>query len=325
MTPAKPIFVFSLPRSGSTLLQRSIAAHPGVATLQEPWILLPVLYATRPVGVYAEYRHELAALGTREFARALPDGPDSYFEAVRSFVIELYTKAARGKPYFLDKTPRYHLISDEVIRIFPDAKFIFLWRNPLAVAASMITTWGSGNWNLFRNEIDLNVGLASLVKSARATDNALQVRYEDLVATPNTVLEQVWAYLDLDPRLAEDELPVIKGMMGDKNQEDSIRVNPKSTSAWLAVYNTPLRRHWARIYLEAIGDERIEYIGYSRHALSAPLGAVPTNWKQLVTDIPRHVYGQIYRGFDRLVRRRNLTFSRAILGQDFSPSRHEIK
>jgi hypothetical protein len=40
-----PLFLLSLPRSGSTLAQRILAAHAGIATTSEPWILLPYLYA----------------------------------------------------------------------------------------------------------------------------------------------------------------------------------------------------------------------------------------------------------------------------------------
>ena len=54
---AEPVFLFSLPRSGSTLVQRLIAGHPQVATTSEPWILLPLLYTVRRPGAYTEYGH----------------------------------------------------------------------------------------------------------------------------------------------------------------------------------------------------------------------------------------------------------------------------
>ena len=38
----KPIFLLSLPRSGSTLLHRMLASHPQVATLPEPWVPMPL-------------------------------------------------------------------------------------------------------------------------------------------------------------------------------------------------------------------------------------------------------------------------------------------
>ena len=34
------VFLLSLPRSGSTLLQRLLAAHPQVHTVAEPWLML---------------------------------------------------------------------------------------------------------------------------------------------------------------------------------------------------------------------------------------------------------------------------------------------
>ena len=51
----RPIFIFSLPRAGSTLVQRVLAAHDDIATTSEPWILLPFLFSTKEQGVYAEY------------------------------------------------------------------------------------------------------------------------------------------------------------------------------------------------------------------------------------------------------------------------------
>lgn len=42
-----PLFLLSLPRSGSTLAQRFLAAHDAIARASEPWILLPYLYTLR--------------------------------------------------------------------------------------------------------------------------------------------------------------------------------------------------------------------------------------------------------------------------------------
>jgi len=55
----KPIFVFSLPRSGSTLMQRILGSSTEISTVSEPWILLPLFYALKKEGVYAEYGHDV--------------------------------------------------------------------------------------------------------------------------------------------------------------------------------------------------------------------------------------------------------------------------
>ena len=115
-----PIFLLSLPRSGSTLVQRVLAAHPQVATAAEPWVLLPHLYATRERGIAAEYTQPIAARAIAEFLRSLPNGERDYREALHDFVIDLYTRASsEGATYFLDKTPRYHYIVDDLLETFP--------------------------------------------------------------------------------------------------------------------------------------------------------------------------------------------------------------
>ncbi len=78
-----------------------------------------------------------SAAAIEDFSQNLPSGSESYFGAVREFALDLYAQAAAaGETYFLDKTPPYAHFLPELARIFPEAKFVVLWRNPLAVVAS---------------------------------------------------------------------------------------------------------------------------------------------------------------------------------------------
>ena len=52
-TMKSPIFIFSLPRAGSTLLQRVLMGHPEIASIAEPWLLLPLMYVQKEHGVLA--------------------------------------------------------------------------------------------------------------------------------------------------------------------------------------------------------------------------------------------------------------------------------
>src|SRR5206468_7765156 len=92
----RPVFVLSLPRSGSTLLQRMLASHPEIATSSETWLLLPQLYALRPHGAQAEYGHRTAARAVQDFCSVLPGGQDAYIAEVRRSVLALYELAADG-------------------------------------------------------------------------------------------------------------------------------------------------------------------------------------------------------------------------------------
>ena len=51
-----PVFIFSLPRSGSTLTQRVLTAHDGVASAAEPWVLLPLLQPLVPTAAVSGVR-----------------------------------------------------------------------------------------------------------------------------------------------------------------------------------------------------------------------------------------------------------------------------
>ena len=163
-----PIFILSLPRSGSTLLQRLIATHPAVATTSEPWLLLPLFLGFRDGHVFTSYRQRYLAQAFSEFLERLPGGIEAHRAAVRRFADTLYSKAcAAGQTHFLDKTPRYHMIADELLRSFPEGRWILLWRNPLAVASSCVETWAHGRWYMHHWRVDLYHGVSNLVELQR--------------------------------------------------------------------------------------------------------------------------------------------------------------
>ncbi|HZC84626.1 MAG TPA: sulfotransferase, partial [Rubrobacter sp.] len=194
-----PIFLFSLPRSGSTLAQRILAAHGGIATTPEPWILLPYLYTLRDNGIYAEYNHRSLILAIEDFYEMLPGGREDYIAEIREFALRLYDKASPdGTRYFLDKTPRYHLVSDEIVAMFPEGKHLFLWRNPLSVVASVMETWGDAKWNLYRFKVDLFDGVENLVSTYERHRNRIHaMRYEEIVTKPEEAWGEVFRYLEM--------------------------------------------------------------------------------------------------------------------------------
>lgn len=273
-----PVFVFSLPRSGSTLAQRILAAHPAVKTIAEPWILLPLVYALKNEGIYAEYAQCTSARAINEFLSALPEGTKDYYTGIRELVLHLYTGiAGEGTHYFLDKTPRYHLIIEDVLSIFPEAKCLILWRNPLAVAASIINTWGkAGRWNLYRYKVDLYKGVENLVHAVQKyPDRFIQVRYEDAVTRPAEIWPAVFSHvgLEYDDRFLRDFSSVrFSGSMGDSiGSRRWDAVSAESVGSWPRTFDNPLRRAWARRYLEWIGEERLSTMGYQYAELRADL------------------------------------------------------
>lgn len=305
--PITPIFLFSLPRSGSTLLQRLLAGHPEIHTTAEPWVLLPLLFTLRDRGVEAVYGHEWLRVAVDDLIRELPHGRADYLEALAGGARDLYARASPPEArYFLDKTPRYHLVVDEIAEAFPDAPLIFLWRHPLAVAASVMTTWArpAGRWNLFRARIDLYEGLDNLVRGyLRHRNRAVALRYEDLVCAPETTLGRVFHHVGLDPpidaskRLAATVLP---GRLGDHaGTQRYDQPDPSACDSWRAQLNNPLRRRWCRRYVVWIGRERLATMGYDPAAIRAEIDTMPGTLKYLGSDCLRVSYGRVHSFLER--------------------------
>lgn len=306
----QPIFVFSVSRSGSTLLQRVIAAHDGVATVSEPWILLPYLYTLRSGGVSAEYEHELMFTAIEDFCRALPERDADYLVELRKFVLRLYEKAAGAEArYFLDKSPPYCLIAEEIIRLFPEGKFVFLWRNPLSIVASIIQTWEPWRPTMFRS--DLFIGLPRLVAAYRAHGHlAYSVRFEDLVGGDpdrwGTLLDYLEVPFEPDAltRFSQVEL---NGRMGDPTGVKRYStLSPEPQEKWKETLANPLRREWCRRYLRFLGDERLALMGYDGRQIVRELDAQATSTKHLVGDLGRMIGDMAKEPIRIQVRRRGI-------------------
>ena len=304
----RPLFLLSLPRSGSTLLQRILACHPEIETTAEPWLLLPWIGAVTPLPASAVYNHHHAQQAIDDFVRHLPNGRAGYLSAVREAATRLYTEVAGNHAYFLDKTPRYHLIADEIVETFPDALLILLWRNPLAAAASMMETWSNGRWNLHRFEVDLYEGVLNLLRlQDRYPDRILEIHFERLLNDPETQFTRLLDYLGLeaDPGILENFHKIdVSGRMGDPTGVRKYRqLNTGSASRWAKTFCNPLRRRWAKNYLGWLGDERLQRMGYDRHELLATLRQAPVGTRHLVSDALR----QSYRPLHRILRKFCLT------------------
>lgn len=288
----RPAFILSLPRTGSTLLQRILGSHDQIGTSSEPWFLLPQLYALRELGVHAEYEHETMARGTLGFAREyLPDGQASYLQGVHDLALRLYTEAAPGKVYFLDKTPRYHHVVGDLLKLFPEGKFVFLWRHPLAVAASMMETFAGGRWNLDTYAADLFGGLEHLVDAYRENEaGVIAVRYEDLVADPEREIRRVLHYLGVSDRDTGvdrfQQLELKNRAYWDPSgpgKYDQVSTDP--LGRWAQTMGNPLRCAWARRYVRWIGSERLAVMGYDLDGILAEIDAIPFGVRRLFPDV----------------------------------------
>lgn len=202
----EPIFVISAQRSGSTLLQQMLGRHPLIATESEPWLVLPLIYARRTQGIWAEYDAFDNRRGWKEPLEVFLERTDAvnlFDECVRTFVNTIYAHASNkaGAVYFLDKTPRNYLITDDLRRIFPNAKLVYLLRHPLAIFSSLLDST-NGDWKAVFSSpgrrMDLMRAPGMISRAVRREIDPITVRYEELVATPERVMPRLCEKLGVD-------------------------------------------------------------------------------------------------------------------------------
>lgn len=274
------VFIACQPRSGSTLLQRMLGGHPAVHTVSEPWVMLPPAYTLKDSGIDAEYDAHLAHTGVRTFWENLPEGRDDYIEGMRRMYGFLYQRALdkTEATLFLDKTPRYYLILQELKEVFPQARFILLVRNPLAVLSSILRTWIDEQWlKLWKYRVDLLKGPQLLLEAiSEFGQEGEVVYYEELVQSPQPVVATLCDHLNIEtsPKMVEygDGSPE-KWRFGDPESVYK-HSEPKTSSLekWAHPENA---QQWRllRDYSDELGEGTFKALGYEFEEVIPKLGA----------------------------------------------------
>lgn len=263
----QPIFIFSLPRSGSTLLQRILMNSGQAASLGETSLLLRLLGDDDLTARRAVYWEFLVDVAIDDMKRHWPGYANAYREGVRRLMLDIYAGLADGAPCFIDKTPRYSLIAEKIYQTFPDAKFIVLVRHPLAVAASMHTTSSKDFWFPEEYSIDLYQGFRRLHRFAQSRKEKIHlVRYEDLVTNPAKELDAIGHYLgwpNLPAALDKPLPPTAGGSLGDATGTKKFNaISTGSLNRWEQVYHNFYRKHWASKYISGERAEAMATYGY---------------------------------------------------------------
>lgn len=274
------VFLISLPRSGSTLLQSILSVSPDIATCAEPWILLPLLNMRNPAIARAAYFHHTAAAAINEFIGQIPDGEKIFDSAITDLATRLYDTSARGRRYFLDKTPRYYLMIPEIRRLFPDARFIFLVRHPLAVLASIADFFNNGRFRWFEYWIDWIEGHHCMAEAIRQNEiHCCTLHYEDIVTQPGDTMRTLCEWLDIqftEEMISSYPQRPIPGRMGDKKGlHHYTGVSPEPLQKWHEFFDTPHRQAAARRMINKLRPEDLEILGYPADSIFKEIAELP--------------------------------------------------
>ncbi|CAN5397323.1 hypothetical protein BH10PLA1_BH10PLA1_09390 [soil metagenome] len=258
-------FLLGLPRSGTTLLSLMLGKHPDVYCPPEPWVML-AMESLGKVSARHPANSQVIGAALRDFL-----GEKGMIDVARCAAIEAYNSklSTVGKSCFVDKTPRYYLILPFLQRVFPKAKFVWLIRNPVAVAASYNSTWGMDLAKLLADEIDswgyydLVLGPRRLMHFSHDSGGAVYwIRYEELVQNPDHQIRLLTDWLGLPPAEGLTSLDttgaVSNSYAGDKKIVGTQRPHTDSLDAWERV----LSPEDLQVLVDAIGAEIFQQLGY---------------------------------------------------------------
>lgn len=119
-----PIFVLGFPRSGTTMLEQMLDAHPGMASMDEQPFVQRVI-------------EQMQAMG-RQYPEQLGDLDSAQCEQLRATYWRAVARLVRLRPgqRLVDKNPLTMLRLPLLVRLFPNARIIFVVRHPCDVVFS---------------------------------------------------------------------------------------------------------------------------------------------------------------------------------------------
>jgi Sulfotransferase family len=200
----RPLFVLSVWRSGSSLLYTLLNQHSKIALLYEGDLPLLHLYLWGRLrsGAWRE-RWEFWNQGPSRHGIAIESMPahvTDVWEATRI----VYQDVARRKQATIwgEKTPHWYDCPLRKAEKFPDARFIFLWRDLHSVIGSMsraaITHHFFRKTGLAKKAILGNERLKEACDALKLQGRLVhEVNYEDLTSNPSECMQQICQFLEI--------------------------------------------------------------------------------------------------------------------------------
>jgi len=215
----KPIFIVGAPRSGTTLFQYMLRSHPNISLpTGESHFFIPLFRNEKNFGdlskidnvrtvLEAMYKQSADFLDTDIHGIQFDiDSLTEEFHAEGRITMEsifsgLFEKNAigEGKTRWGDKTPYYVLHMKRLLEKFPDAQFIHLIRDGRDVAMSLLSRkhdFGVYNYFFAAKYWEIYVELGRECGNALGDKVYYEVRYEDLLNTPEATMKGVCNFLD---------------------------------------------------------------------------------------------------------------------------------
>lgn len=262
----KPIFIVGCNRSGTTLLQFILDAHPkiGIAPETHFFIDLKVMGRKKQDILNEMFRKckywKKIGLSKEELKKNIQiDSRKNFFNSLIRAQARL-----RGKQIFGEKTPDHIFYVADIKKMYPEAKFIQVIRDPRAVAISQVKKVAVNRFpyayhcafNISRKwqkTSDLGMKYKTLYNNYKI------IKFEDLVMKPQNVISSVCNFLDVEPHEDMFNPPVINSSFENKKKET---FNRKAISRWRSHLSLP-----NQFIISLIDRRGIKQFNYDRQVI----------------------------------------------------------
>jgi tetratricopeptide (TPR) repeat protein len=254
-TQGSPIFIVGFPRSGTTLLEQVLDAHPQLQSMDEQPFLWRAV--ARVTGQGIAYPAELGKLSGSE----LDDIRAEYWDGVRSRV----PRAAERR--LVDKNPMNLVLLPVIRRLFPAAAFILVIRHPCDTVLSCFLQHFRSDLALLGRDLTALASAYSRAFGFWYSQGSLlrpdthELKYEQLTADFATEVDRLCAFLQLprhEAMLAPAQHARAKGFISTPSYAQVLEpLSPRSVGRW-----KHYERHFSREALAALAPW-IERWGYS--------------------------------------------------------------
>src|SRR5690242_13240991 len=183
------IFIVGPARSGTSWLQTMLAEHPDIASPPETGVFVEFIAPMERT--WQRHREMLKTASTRgETMNVQGLATVLTSDDMRAWQRALYdTTRARvltekpGATRLLEKTPDHAMCLDDIWRVVPDARVVFLVRDPRATVRSMLHAsdepWGHWASTSVEGAADRWLRNVQLPLARQGDDRMITVRYED--------------------------------------------------------------------------------------------------------------------------------------------------
>ncbi len=205
---SRPVFVVGIWRSGTSLLYSLLNQHPQLSLMYESdLLLLPGLFRNGRSRNDWKRRWNFWNTGYSRHHLETKTIPDQQPDMASA--LEAVGRAYSGSAIWGCKSPSYYDRLEQLASMFPQARFIIIWRDPAATCRSIARAAKKSGWfgksgimvRALLGDREMKRGCDALV--ARGC-NVHQLQYEELIRDPQSNMQAICSFLGIpfDPKMA---------------------------------------------------------------------------------------------------------------------------